>query len=324
MLSFRWTACPPAEAVLHRPGLRVALRDSGGIGQGEAWPLPGWSVESYADLERFVRQLPSLAPKSYWTATSQSSGLPTSFRWAISLALESLMERPHTAEIANFRGAGLLIDTDPLWPQRLEQWTALRLPVVKLKIGASSATDAYAMISKVLDAWPWVRLRLDTNRAWDLLTSYALANDLPRTQLDYWEEPVHPSQLEAWISHTQLPFALDESLRSPSSELPSPSLLRSAQAWILKPLLTGSIGECLMFQERARGCGCRCIWSSCWESRSTIESYRLWAPTSEVHGWGPLLYAPPFTARSGAYSTEMDPRPLVASSEEATRELPIL
>ena len=324
MLSFRWTACPPTEAVLQRPGLRVELSDSGRMGQGEAWPLPGWSLESYSHLERFVRQLPSLAPKSYWTATSQSSTLPPSLRWAISLALESLMERPHTAEIANFRGAGLVIDTDPLWPQRLEQWTALRLPVVKLKIGASSATDAYAMIGKVLDAWPWVRLRLDTNRAWDLQTSVALASDLSRTQLDYWEEPVRPSQLEEWISHTQLPFALDESLRSPSSELPSPSLLRSAQAWILKPLLTGSIGECLMFQVRAQSCGCRCIWSSCWESRSTIERYMQWASTSEVHGWGPLLYEPTLTATASSYNSEKDPRSPVASSEEATRELPIL
>jgi O-succinylbenzoate synthase len=94
-------------------------------------------------------------------------------------------------------------------------------------------------VARVRDVLPADRkLRLDANRAWCLRDAIEFGLRIQDLNVEYVEEPTgRPTDLEAFYEATQVPYALDETLREahPLEAFPHSTAL------ILKPTLLGDL-----------------------------------------------------------------------------------
>lgn len=225
--------------VLHQRTV-LELRLGGRV--GEAAPLPGLHTESHDDLpallpdalailERangsYLERLAALADEPRWAA------LPSSLRCGLEGAMlvsVAELERP----VADAPPSSLLLDQDPDAP--LDHLAGTRC--VKVKVGRRDHESERRLLARVHEVLPPdAELRLDANRAFTLDDAVALADDVGFTPA-YIEEPLHdPRDVDAFITRTGWPVALDESLHEP--EHADLRFHDGVTAWVVKPALLG-------------------------------------------------------------------------------------
>lgn len=104
---------------------------------------------------------------------------------------------------------------------------------VKLKLGQLPLSEAIALVQTHVGK---VALRLDCNRAWTLDQALEFTSHFHPSDFLYLEEPVQTfEELVAFSEKTLFPVAVDESIRSDWSSLPS------LKAVVVKPTVVGTI-----------------------------------------------------------------------------------
>ncbi len=242
-----------------------SLQSIGGAeGYGEVAPLPGFSHENLAEAQR---DLITLAHD--WLAGRPLSVVDSaSARFGFSCALHELAQGPlqPTTDSTSLSSYPLLQDAPATLPAQI----GITEPViVKLKLARQPLALEIAQIKALLQQHPQLQLRIDCNRGWSLEQATEFVTSVPASAIDYLEEPCtelsHSLQL-AELSGVRL--ALDETLRQ-SNFARQPSQLPihpGIKALVIKPSLTGSIGQVKDWIELGQQRDLKTILSSSFES----------------------------------------------------------
>lgn len=183
---------------LHKKGLILQI----GPHFGEISPLPHFSRETFEEAKQ-----ETLA----WIDTQKEPTLP-SVRWGISCAQKPLRS--------------LHLPLCSLGPKP-------HFPTAKLKLGHLPLDEAIHFVKHHLGKH---QLRLDCNRNWTLSQALTFARHFKPTDFLYLEEPVQTlEELIAFSKITQFPIALDESIHSDWSLIPT------LKAIVVKPMIVGEI-----------------------------------------------------------------------------------
>lgn len=258
---------------LIRQGLSITLTDEQGRqAQGEASPLPGWSLEN---LEQVIAQFETLKPQILQQ------------EWSLSALFEEILKLNLSPSLAFALESALLGLLDPLPPfkshesallmgseREILHQAALRekegYVSAKLKVSNLPLHAAKSLINQLKRTF---RLRIDVNRAWDTSQAISFFNEYPIDAFDYVEEPfADPRQLHCFIH----PLAADESYPSPLNfqaleEIPS------LKAIVYKPMIQGGIAHCLPLQKWALRNGIQVVLSSAFESEIGLHQINAMA-----------------------------------------------
>jgi o-succinylbenzoate synthase len=265
-----------------RHSLVLRLEDAAGLcGFGEASPLPGYSPDSLAqarrELSRICAQGVELGPEVpgvFWVEAALAALRVKSpaARFAVETALldwlgkrrglpvHALLARApkhgalHIARFVPHREAGQWVD----WVRTHAEPEA----TVKLKVGLAFEAELCAL-RDLRASFPDLQIRLDANRQLRPAQVLAAFDELRGLRLELFEEPVASEQWAEVLS-LDLPFALDESLRS---QLPWRDWVAvdSISALVLKPTVLGGILACWRLAEHARSHGLPCVVSHCFD-----------------------------------------------------------
>lgn len=265
-----------------RRGLLLRLTsDEGGVGWGEAAPLPGFSSESLESAEREMLAVKALLPGSPVTQgcfTPRSvqkwkNPQAASVRCAVELALFDLwLDQTRKRRRGSFELSkeiavnGLLSGTREEISRDARILAAAGYRAFKLKVGVRPLREEIAITGEIREiTGNGVALRLDANRAWSFEQAVDFCRSVELYGVEYLEEPLaDPTMLPALSRETGMPLAMDESLVELSPE--------KLQAWpeikavILKPTLLGGLRRSVAFAAGARKLGMKTVVSSSFES----------------------------------------------------------
>ena len=270
-----------------REGLLLELAsDDGGIGLGEASPLPGFSRESLQESARQLRDLASsvagrevaddwIDPDGNLGRELDSMDLAPSARFGFELALWDLYAASRGSPLAELVTSSprasvpvnALISAQP--ERVIEEASRARnagYEAVKLKVGGGAVEEDVELVHAVSEELDGaIALRLDANRAWGFDEAKRFARDTAGLRFEYVEEPLaDPSLLPDFAEEHGLPVALDESLIGMApEELEDHGY---ARAVVLKPTLLGGISRALRFAGVASRIGARPVISSAYET----------------------------------------------------------
>lgn len=215
-----------------RSGYLLALRDDAGVtGWGEASPLPGFSHESLAQVERKLKECATrLAgyrlPESY--DELEGAGLlsiegPSAVSFAIESAYLNLRSAQeglplyrylHAAAESPIACSALLMGEGEALLESAARLATEGFDTVKLKVGRATVDEDIERVRQVSQTLgSGVTLRLDANRAWDLSEAQAFSEALDGLRIAYIEEPLAASwDLALYHQQAPIPYAVDETL----------------------------------------------------------------------------------------------------------------
>ena len=260
-----------------RRGLLLQLLDSrGGMGQGEASPLPGYSPDSLEDCQQALAELDwgsavagfvsAPEPQALTDLLSQVPEQCPAARFALESALLDLLSDRH--EAWRLLGCAAAPSEQPIprsellaapsLPERIEAGRgALRRGVDALKVKVGIADDFEVELAELLalrrELGEGFSLRLDANQSWGVEEARWKLEALAPLRPELVEEPVPWTRLEE-LASTPVSIALDESLQELSARAALPQLAAAGlvQAVVLKPTVLGGLVNCLDLAATAR------------------------------------------------------------------------
>lgn len=279
--------------VRERTGLLVRMvSESGQIGWGEAAPVPGFSRETTETAQtELVDGLHSLKRNDLPDEIERLDGtlagcldgfdLSASIRFALETALLQVRAAELNLSIARLinpnavntlRVNGFVTGTPEEVIERSRKLQRDGYRAIKVKVGRQSLEDDINTVKHVfheLDSR--CRLRLDTNRSWELDDAIRFAEAVADVDLEYVEEPVKTTeQLRELLNRMRgvpqrsFPLALDESLcESAAVDVRQWS---GVAALVLKPTLLGGIERTAALARDAKLMGIKAVLSSSFES----------------------------------------------------------
>ena len=229
---------------LIRKGLLIFMRNTWGIGIGEAAPIEGFHPISYDQTqEDILSALVNAKPPRYRIS-----------QCAIEMAQHPLSKNKRVPV------NGLLTDSTSIDPQ---------FSCYKIKVGRQSVHDDANMVSTIIRSLPpQTKIRLDANCAWSMSQCMTFWNLIKEYigNIEYIEEPLSNPEEYPKLS---IPFALDERLSLFDTQLHTLSYLR---AIILKPSLLG-FHSCTDWIARATQLNISAVVSSTFESSVGLFAY---------------------------------------------------
>lgn len=251
-----------------RHGLLVRVVDcTGGFGQGEASPLPGYSRDTVgacaAQLGAIdIARLPlpdGGSVTEWWMRAMDAIDLPApAARFALETAVLDWWGRRHGLSLARLLGGPeaearrvpLAALASDLPAARVAFQRGIR--AFKLKISAATLEDDLRMAQAVRDEFGnAIRLRFDANRSLPPASVLEHLHALARFEPEFVEEPV-PLPDFGLLAQSPVPLAVDESLIDPSAW---PSLAAVCRVVVLKPTLLGGLTACLLRASEATALG---------------------------------------------------------------------
>jgi len=266
-----------------RAGCIITLvGDTGVRGQGEAAPLPGFSVDSVEACERALLTLDLNGVSDHLESDQDLIGelgraslrLPPNLpaaRAALEGALLDLWARVagvpawrllmRGKPTPNARSVAALLSGEP--EQAVSEALAARargITTFKFKIGRPGALDRELAAVRALrtELGSSCRLRLDANGALSLADARSYLPRFAAFELEFIEEPCRPDELSK-LHELGLPCALDESLATGAQPRQGDS------AVILKPTLLGGVSACVAWAHAAHAVGAEVILSHAFE-----------------------------------------------------------
>lgn len=209
------------EWVSHREGVLLNRDDH----WAEAAPLPGFSRESLDDV---ISEL--------HTGDAESPSL----RFAFSML-----------DMAD-RLTGTAIDDVCVHVNALVQGTDEEIQLQCLRLAESNCSAVklkvrdpirdVSLVHRLRDHMgSGVKIRLDANRAWNYDQAISFLANVRSSNVEYIEEPLEsPDRLESLFAHTQVPYALDETLSETVTRI---SDFPNAAALVVKPTLIGGLEQ---------------------------------------------------------------------------------
>ncbi|HVU05797.1 MAG TPA: enolase C-terminal domain-like protein [Polyangiaceae bacterium] len=261
-----------------RAGVLLTIVDEAGrVAQGEASPLPGYSVETTSEAERALAGIswaavPEAEPGEPARAFLRRSrealvGLPPSARFAVETAILGLVaERRGVPLFALLRTDGSTppvpmsamaggVD-DPEVGRGIARALARGIRTVKLKLRGPDLGAQAGFLSAARTALADADLRLDANGAFSAGATPRVLSELAAFRPELVEEPA-PLDVVRELPSSPVPLALDESLSTPgalASIAPRLAALRF-RAVVLKPTTLGGISGCLELADEATALG---------------------------------------------------------------------
>lgn len=264
----RWT---------ERRGLWLRIRaEDGTVGEGEASPLPDYSVDDLDGARAALETMPwdrigALDPgrdplPQVRRALQLVKGRAPSARFAVETALLDLLGRRRGVPVHRLLG-GVPVEPLPLC-QLLDGADDRRLRrsadravqsgfrTVKMKIGRDPDGDVQRVATVRSIVGPETRLRLDANRG---LSADQLADrlrELAASGPELLEEPASFSVVSR-LALSPVPLAVDETLHDPDMRERVRAATRAGRyvTWVLKPMALGGVLACLELAREARAAG---------------------------------------------------------------------
>lgn len=279
-----------AGPVAEREGCLVALQDADGrIGLGDAAPLPGFGLETFASslaaLRSAARRLVGLAAASYLEGAANLTHLAPvasapAARHAFDLALHDLAARTEGRSVASLLGGGDALEAVPanaaiprVPPDRAaaiaREAVASGARTLKVKVGGGALADDLARVRAVREAaGEAVAIRVDANQAWSEAEALAAIAGLQVYDLEYVEQPVAANDLAALARVRRsagVPIAADEAVTDVRAVH---RLLDrgAADILVLKPMVLGGLHATRQAVALARERGARVVVTSMVES----------------------------------------------------------
>jgi o-succinylbenzoate synthase len=209
----------------HRDSWIVRLFDGPfSHGTGEAALDSGAGEAAHAELERLaldsVRTVRGEIGPDYYAALDDAGAAGRAWRCAIDSALLDLGRIPRPGRSAAVTVNAVIGFGGPAETVRdVRTAVAAGFATLKLKAGPERDTaDLVRRVSAVREiVGPEVRLRLDVNGAWDVVTARERLGALAQSGLEFVEQPVAPGDsaaLAAVRAASPVPVAADESVGS--------------------------------------------------------------------------------------------------------------
>ena len=263
-----------------REGAVLELEDdSGARGLGEALPLPGFGLETFAQTETALQEMARTAVSAPETSLSERldraarehADAPCA-RAAFDVALHDLAARrdglPLASWLAKHAGttARVEVAASRLLTSIAADATAAEarravaegFGTLKLKVGAGAFEADLERVAAVRESvGPDTALRVDANGAWSEREALEHIARLARHGIELLEQPIaagDPAALARVREAAPFPIAADESV---GDEAAAEALLAvgAADLFVLKPAALGGLRPCHRIAERARGSG---------------------------------------------------------------------
>lgn len=260
-----------------RRGLWLRIRaEDGTVGEGEASPLPGYSVDDLDAARAALETTPwdrigafdpgrDPLPQVRRALELVKGGSPAA-RFAVETALLDLLGRRRGVPVHRLLGEGpvealplcqLLDSTDDVALQRSAEGAVERgFRAVKMKIGRDPDRDVerVAAVRSIVGAN--TRLRLDANRGLPAERVAEVLQELADFNPELLEEPA-PLPVVCRLASSPVPLAVDETLHDPNQRERVEEATREGRyaAWVLKPMAVGGVLTCLDLARAARAAG---------------------------------------------------------------------
>ncbi len=232
--------------------------ESGGVGYGEAAPVPGFGGDDLATIEERLRSLGKTCRDEVLEGAIGRGGalgfaLATARREALGETLVGAAAKQDYLPVAALLPAGKAA------LRVAAERADLGFRVFKWKVGVGDPRDERALLDDVLARLPGEsRLRLDANGAWDRRQAEAwLDCCAEREMIEFVEQPVAAEArgsedlLLGLAGDYPTKLALDESLATPS-DLERWLALGWNGVWVLKAALMGDPAALLEVVQRER------------------------------------------------------------------------
>lgn len=234
-----------------REGVLVRLeREDGGVGYGEAAPIPWFGTETVAEVTAALAELGADATEAELDAVPARLGC---LRYALGAARAgkwaTVADAPTRLPVAALLPAGRAALA--ALPERIEAGYL----AAKWKVGVGRAEEELPLLDDLLGMLPgYFKLRLDANGAWDRRTAEKWLARCAERPVEFVEQPVAPAAedtLRGLAEDFPVTLALDESVTG----------LAAAAAWqergwrgvfVLKPALAGPLDELVAWAERTK------------------------------------------------------------------------
>lgn len=261
-----WVSAQGSLAARHGWLLRLET-DSGLVGWGDCAPLPERDVEGELEALTLTLTGHDLEAARQWLNSAQ---LHPAVRCAADVALSDLAAQQAGLPLARWlahdaapqvRCNAALGKLDETAPQHAQAAITAGFEVLKLKVGLRPVAEELTLLRQLAACLPTgVTLRLDANRAWNMMDAQHFIVGMSGLPLEMLEEPLaRPdlTELTTLQALTEVPLALDESL----PELGLEQVLAAApvQRLVLKPMLTGGLLIALENARQAREAGMPCV-----------------------------------------------------------------
>lgn len=319
--------------------LRLHCPRTGALGYGEASPLPGFSLETFREVEAwfagqdFTHLDFDQSRQIFHENHSVISGIgapPAAARFCIEAAMLSGYCRRHGVSLehalASLSGCPNADSQSPLesatlldvWEEaperRARQLVSTGVRAFKIKIGRDLSAETRRLttiVDSVRPLQPSLRLRLDANQSLSLPRVAELAKSWKELPIEYLEEPCPTAELTTADANAALgmPIALDESL------IAGPTRLRpwldsgQVRALVCKPMYLGGIAVVQQWATLARECGIDLVVSHLFDGPLALRTYEAMARTfarGVTAGLGPHVALPAWEAEVDAWMTHCD------------------
>jgi O-succinylbenzoate synthase len=246
----------PLRSGATRRGVLVRLPN----GWGDAAPLEGWSSESFEDVLEWIRR------------GADPAGAPASMRCALETSdWPVIYEKIPVNALLTGSAEEILSQAQRALSGGCE--------CLKIKTAELSLEEIPPLLERIVAIAP-CRFRLDSNRSWSLSETLRLAEEVSGFPIEYFEEPIaDPLELPELIDESEVPVALDETLREISPE--DLADFEGAASLVLKPTLFGGFGICREFAEAGAALGMSSVVSAAFESGVGIYALGRFAASLE-------------------------------------------
>jgi O-succinylbenzoate synthase len=269
-----------------RESLLIRLTNTdGGVGYGEAAPVPGFTSETIArDLAWLHRQNPAVT----LAALARVPASLACLNWALACARAMSKDAFAPAARAQSFPVAALLPAGRAAVAALARFAAQGYRTFKWKIAAQSPDEEFRVLEKLLSALPrGARLRLDANGGLNAKSFAAWLARLPSlaraSAIEFIEQPLPPArspraslaQLEL-AADSPVPIALDESVAG------LPALVRAhAARWpgplVVKPSLLGDLAGFIAWRAREKP---DLVYSSAFETSVGLHA-ALWLASTD-------------------------------------------
>lgn len=291
--------------ISERKGFFVsALDELGNNSISECSPLPGFSSESYNEVEKFlsnelkrllVNEIKSDLFKIKQIA-SEITKLP-SVRFALEQALFGLVMQHDKNFIQNNFYAGkktipvnavIGFDKPENILAKVEKKYIAGYRTFKIKVGRENFSDDYELVKLVREKFSnRITIRLDANGKWDIDSASDNLVKLSEFDIEYIEEPCRNlACLMKLAEHSKIPIAVDESLKTYENVeevLKTPAI----KFLVVKPMILGGIISAAQLIKEAEAYGKKIIISSAFETpigKSALVFLASLASHNHAHG----------------------------------------
>lgn len=252
-----------------RRGFLLRKSQGNSFAYAEASPLPGHSLDTYADVENALAQ-------------GGGSALPS-----LNFALECLARSPMPIKQFVVRSNALVPESPPAeLEEKIRLASQTGYSCCKLKISPFSVSALPTVLEKFLN----MKFRLDANRSLNPTLLEALSNELESRgalgRIDYLEEPFDGIWQDKAFRKFQIPLAADESAADPKSARRLLSSSSPPSIFVIKPTVFGGFKAVASFLAELKDSGSRGVITTALETetgRRAILSY-LSSEPHEVAG----------------------------------------